>query len=741
MGPKKREFKDVEDVPRHSFTPGWSRAISEVEGLPVKRNGKVFRVTRLQEDNNDEGDAEIDSDVQEEADEGAAGKVGVTEKKKRQKTEKPASKPMVWVNKSPAEIRKLQLKIAEICNCIVSSPEASLRKKSAKCENGINGVNEDDETGAAQYKMVDLFQMLASADAQEFEMAMLSALVVFKDICPGYRIRSAEDYDKEVQLKKETKSMKDFELSLLGAYQKYIKILESKVAAGLGSAKREISAWGIEEKVGLSALRCQCELLRSLSHFNFRTQLLAGVALRATQPDDNVSALCCDTLTNLIENDTQAELSFEVVRDVGKALMLCKYVASERLVRLLSHVRMTVHEDDARNVHRKAKAERKKRKKNQDEVELGLLESSATADAGNKKRFQADCLHEICLIYFRIVKGKVGFALLPAALEGLGRITHLMNIDTVQDLMTCLKSILEQTSPAAPVDVQLQCVHCALRTLSGPGAELNLDSDVYLHKLRGLLRELPAGFEHWGVVLECIELSFLKKREERANIVLSFVRLLLLSAVHESNTRGHVIYAMAHAVLLRYPRVRQDTLAVRSTMLAGAKGGTAAVAASGDDKAAGKKTVKTPVLFTEDEVVEDLAMKTLREEAVGDNAALENVHWDSAEDKLGDGSWLLPLQRAHIDPRYEAITAALAHKELLPMPLRVPDVKVSATEAFAQRLLFAMQMMPATLGGKTGASAAQRSKAPQSVQGKTFAGGNRQATSGGRANRKGKQRK
>jgi hypothetical protein len=37
MGPKKREFKDVEDVPRHSFTPGWSRAISEVEGLPVKK--------------------------------------------------------------------------------------------------------------------------------------------------------------------------------------------------------------------------------------------------------------------------------------------------------------------------------------------------------------------------------------------------------------------------------------------------------------------------------------------------------------------------------------------------------------------------------------------------------------------------------------------------------------------------------------------------------------------------------
>ena len=696
MAPKKKELKNVEDISRDSFTPGWSKSISEVDALPVKRDGKVVRVMRVQEE------AQV-SDVEKTEDEDDAPVPVKTQKKsrteigedvegrpaKKAKGEKKVEKPMFFTEKSSLEIKMLQQKIADICSSIVASPEASLKKKSANAEE--NEDDDNDFSGSTKYKMVDLFDMLRSSDAQEFEMTMLSALIVFKDICPSYRIRSSAEYDKEVQLKKETKSMKDYELSLLGAYHKFVKILESKVEKGLGSAKREISTWGLEEKLGLSALRCQCELLRSLSHFNFRTQILATVALRATQPDDNIASLCCDTLSHLLATDPQGDLAYEVVRDIGKVLMLCKYNTSERILRCLMHVKMTVHEDDAKNVHRKAKSERKKRKQNQDEVELGLLESNATADVNNKKRFQADCLHEICLIYFRIVKGKVGFSLLPAALDGLSRITHLMNIDTVQDLMTCLKTILEQTNPA-PAPVQMQCVHCALRTLSGPGAELNLDSDIYLHKLRTLVRDLPAGYAHWDAVLECMDLSFLKKREERSNIVQSFVRLLLMSAVHESNSCGAVIYAMAHTILLRYPRVRQDMLAVRHAMMAGTVKASTIVA----QPLVGKKV---PVLFTEDEVVEDLAMKCLREESMGDSS-LDNVHWDFKEDKLGDGSWLLPLQRKHVDPRYENITAALSHKDLLPMPLRISDVMVPAADTFAQRLQYALQCTPTTLFGR-----------------------------------------
>ncbi len=48
---------------------------------------------------------------------------------------------------------------------------------------------------------------------------MLSAVVLFKDILPGYRIRTTQELavDSEVVLKKETKILRDYEQALLGA--------------------------------------------------------------------------------------------------------------------------------------------------------------------------------------------------------------------------------------------------------------------------------------------------------------------------------------------------------------------------------------------------------------------------------------------------------------------------------------------------------------------------------------------
>ena len=50
------------------------------------------------------------------------------------------------------------------------------------------------------------------------------------------------------------------------------------------------------------------------------------------------------------------------------------------------------------------------------------------------------CMY-VCMYVCRIIKSKVSVELLPAALEGLGDITHLMNIDTVDDLVALLRGI------------------------------------------------------------------------------------------------------------------------------------------------------------------------------------------------------------------------------------------------------------------------------------------------------------
>ena len=709
--------KDVEDIERQSFTSNWLSSLRKVDTLPIKRNGKVIRVTKDEVEDDDDDERSNDDDV-EPADDGR-DKTGTARKSKTHKSsssnegalvssssssEKQKQKqhiPMMFVHRSAHEVSMMQCGVSEICNCIIADPEKSMKKRSRVTDDDNDRGDDDDEPTASNtsnsiHNMVDLFTMLRSNDAQLFEMAMLSALIVFKDICPGYRIRSSAEYDKDVMLKKDTKQLRDYELSLLGAYQKYIKLLNDKVVFGLGNCRKDIDVWGLDAKIGLSALRCQCELLRSLSHFNFSSVLIGNIVTRSIQPNQDVSSLCCNTLIDLFKNDSIGELSYEVVKSVAKVLALCKYSPStEQIIQCLSHTKLTVHADDSRDIHRKAKSQRKKRKHNSDDVEVGLLEATATTDKTIKMRFQADCLHEISLIYFRIIKMKVGFTLLPVAVNGLSRISHLINIDTVQDLMTLLKGILEQHPPVLPT-IQIHVLHCALKTLSGPGLELKLDSDVYLYKLQSVIRDLPSTFCRWDVILECLELCFLKKREERMNIVLSFVRLLVLNAVHLSDSCSPVVYAMIHAILTRYPRVRNDLLAIKPSVPVSAKALIKGGMSASSDAAVQhhNHNYQTTKLFDEDDDVEDLAMKALRVDAIGDTHTIDNVNWEYQEDKLGDGSWVLPLQRLHIDRRYGGLVNTLTSSDLLPIPLRMSDLAVDSSDIIMRNINHAFEMIP-----------------------------------------------
>jgi hypothetical protein len=107
--------------------------------------------------------------------------------------------------------------------------------------------------------------------------------------------------------------------------------------------------------------------------------------------------------------------------------------------------------------------------------------------------------------------------------------------------------------------VQLHCIHCALKTLAGPGEELKMDDEVFVTALRLLVKEIPIHFERWDIALDCLDLSLCKRRETRSSVVLGFVRLLFLHSSHMlSDSVGLALLAMANTVLLKYPRVRGE---------------------------------------------------------------------------------------------------------------------------------------------------------------------------------------
>src|SRR5690606_23926068 len=88
-------------------------------------------------------------------------------------------------------------------------------------------------------KVDQLLQMLDHADAHVRELAMLSTTMVFKDICPGYRIRLPTDKEMQQRVKKDTKKLRDYERRLLMSYQRLLKKLNSVVSSGLGNPTRK----------------------------------------------------------------------------------------------------------------------------------------------------------------------------------------------------------------------------------------------------------------------------------------------------------------------------------------------------------------------------------------------------------------------------------------------------------------------------------------------------------------------
>jgi nucleolar complex protein 3 len=129
------------------------------------------------------------------------------------------------------------------------------------------------------------------------KLTMLSLVELFRDIVPGYRIRSlkeqTKDENEEIKnvknkkqshkenLSKDVKIIRHFEQTLLKHYQFFLHFLEQCAKKNLPdnhlttNKQKQIKA--VESSklhLGHLAIQCLCKLLTYLHNFNFRTNLL-----------------------------------------------------------------------------------------------------------------------------------------------------------------------------------------------------------------------------------------------------------------------------------------------------------------------------------------------------------------------------------------------------------------------------------------------------------------------------------
>jgi nucleolar complex protein 3 len=141
--------------------------------------------------------------------------------------------------------------------------------------------------------------------------------------------------------------------------------------------------------------------------------------------------------------------------------------------------------DEAQAAKLAAAANAKKRKRNKEEAEIEseLKEGSSSVDKIVLARAQSDTLQAVTLVYFAILKSDhCDSNLLPSALEGLAKFAHLINFETVVDLLEVLKTLLKRVDDLS-LDASLQCILTAFQTLEGPGRELKIDQKEYITPL------------------------------------------------------------------------------------------------------------------------------------------------------------------------------------------------------------------------------------------------------------------
>jgi nucleolar complex protein 3 len=448
--------------------------------------------------------------------------------------------------------------IAELSESVLEDPEQAFTSTEIDRREHDGDEKDRKNTTRGPSKMQQLL-MLANQQATDSEqytaqLAIMSLLAIFKDILPAYRIRVPTAQEMAVKVSKETKKMWDHERALLHHYQQYLKLLEK--------------TWEKQNSsVSVTALLSLAELLKTAFHFNFRSNLLAAVVRQMNNSkSEPVRTACCESIKFVFANDAQGEVALEAARQVAKLVKDRSFKVHPAVLRTFLALPLRVHVDEAVAAKLASQANAKKRKRDREtaDIEAEMREGKATVDKIILARCQSDTLQAVTLTYFRVLKSDNLTAshiedLLPPALEGLAKIAHLINIDTVMDLLGVLRDLLKKVD-TLPVDAALNCILTAFQTLQGPGKEMKIDQKEYILPLYSQLPRLciaENSMLHTDIMIQCLTAAFVKRREYSTVRVAAFLKQILTTAMHTPPHTAIPLITFARQLIQRYPSAEQ----------------------------------------------------------------------------------------------------------------------------------------------------------------------------------------
>ena len=110
------------------------------------------------------------------------------------------------------------------------SAEDRLLSVKARIGAACQGVLEDPE--GRWTELEEVTKLAEDRDPEVARLGALSAALVFKDVCPGYRIRALTPKELAMKVTKETQKLRDFEAGLLRMYKGFVRLVVRRGALG-----------------------------------------------------------------------------------------------------------------------------------------------------------------------------------------------------------------------------------------------------------------------------------------------------------------------------------------------------------------------------------------------------------------------------------------------------------------------------------------------------------------------------
>nr|XP_033467847.1 nucleolar complex protein 3 homolog [Epinephelus lanceolatus] len=403
------------------------------------------------------------------------------------------------------------------------------------------------------------------------KLVMVSLMEIFKDITPTYRIRPLTPEEKAAKVKKETQQLREFEEGLVSQYKFYLEDLEQTIRDWKQKKKKRSQAVGFQSYRGLAevAVRCLCELLLALPHFNFHNNIIVALVPLMNDPVKQVSGVCCDAFRKLFQQDKEGGASLAVVRVISGLVKSLNYNVRPEVLRTLLSLRIKevqVKKDLEDTAPKKKFMNNKERKKNlsrmqrkwkkaEEKLEKELLEADASESKEKKIKLHTETLNIVFLIYFRILKKAQKSVLLPAVLEGLANFAHLINLEFFDDLLNVLQNLIQ--SGDLTNRESLHCIQTVFTILSGQGDVLNIDPLNFYSQLYRLLPRLHAGVPNDDVIilLRCLDAMLTRRRKQvTLQRAMAFIKRLSMLSLHVLPNASVGILAASRAAMHAFPK-------------------------------------------------------------------------------------------------------------------------------------------------------------------------------------------